>query len=81
MVMYSFQRSLNDVDDISIPLDFPREWQDTLIYNLAARLMLIYDAPSSKISMISSLATQFLQESLGFDIETSSMKMQPNLRG
>lgn len=76
-VRITFERNLEDVDANSDNLDFPIEWAETVIFNLAARLSVKYDAPVSKQEKLSVLANSTLEALLGYDEEPSSLNIRP----
>lgn len=74
----SFERPIKDVDLESETLDIPQEWQETVIYNGAARLMDAYTVPPQKAQMILVKAQFLLENSLGWDQEKESIYVQPD---
>lgn len=72
----SFERPIEDVDLTTETLDIPQEWQETVIYNLAARLTASYTVPAQKQSTIISVAGAMLEASLGWDEEMESINLQ-----
>jgi len=77
-VRITFERPIEDVDIGDDNLDFPVEWLEAIIYNLAARLSDDYDAPPVKIQTVNAKAVQFLDDLLGFDEEMESLNLMPN---
>lgn len=75
----TFERNLEDVDVNADNLDFPIEWAETIIFNLAARVSVEYDAPVSKQEKLSVLANSTLDVLLGYDEEPSSLNIQPRI--
>lgn len=76
-IRVTFERNLEDVDVNADNLDFPIEWGETIIFNLAARLAVQYDAPVSKQEKLSVLANSTLDKLLGYDEEPSSLNIRP----
>jgi hypothetical protein len=76
-IRFTFERSLQDFDVAANNPDFPIEWTETLIWNLAARLAVDYDVPIAKQQLISATANSFLEELLGYDEEPSSLNIRP----
>ena len=74
----SYERPIQDVDLVSETLDIPQEWQETVIYNLAARLTNSYTVPPQKRQDIISAAAHFLEQALGYDEEIASIFIQPD---
>lgn len=77
-IRFTFERSLEDFDVTANNPDFPIEWTETLIWNLAARLSVDYNVPLAKQQMISAAAGNFLDDLLGYDEEPSSINIQPS---
>ena len=77
-VRVTFERPIEDVDIGDDNLDFPVEWLEAIIYNLAARLSDDYDAPPVKVQTVTAKAAQFLDDLLGFDEEMESINLMPN---
>lgn len=74
---FTYERTIEDFDVNSNNPDFPIEWAETLIWNLAARLSVDYNAPPAKQQLITATATTLLENLLGFDEEPSSLNVQP----
>lgn len=80
LVRFTFERPIEDIDVSTETLDIPVEWLDTVIYNGAARLLDDYKVPPQREEKILLKAGALLEQSLGFDEETASMNVQPDLR-
>lgn len=76
-VRVTFERPIEVVTDVSQTLDIPSEWFETIIYNLAVRLMDSYTVPPQKQQFITSAADQLLENSLGWDEEIESVNIMP----
>jgi len=79
-IRISFERTIEDVDASTDTLDIPVEWHETVIYNLAARLVDSYTVPSQKQQQIIGKARYFMDMSLGWDQELESIDIQPDFR-
>lgn len=77
-VLFSFERSLQNFDSQSNNPDLPIEWGEVLIWNLAARLGIDYNAPILKLQLIGAAAEKMLEEALGYDQEYDSINLQPD---
>jgi hypothetical protein len=77
-VRYTYERPLKTITSGTETLDFPEEWQEAIIYNLAARLTDEYDTPPIKMQSINGKAIQFLDDLLGWDEEMESLTLQPD---
>lgn len=78
LVRITFERPIQDIDIGDDTLDFPVEWLEAIIYNLAARLADDYDAPAQKVQTVTSKAALFLDDLLGFDEEMESINLSPD---
>lgn len=78
LVRFTFERPLQDIADSSDTLDFPVEWLEAIVYNLAARLADDYDTPLPKADRITQKALSFLDDLLGWDEEMESLNLQPD---
>lgn len=78
LLLFTFERQLEDILIGDDTLDFPVEWLEAIIYNLASRLSSDYDAPPAKIQLIRADAAQFLDDLLGWDEEMTSLNLQPD---
>ena len=77
-IRFTFERPLEDITDGNETLDFPAEWLEAIIYNLAARLTDEYDTPPIKMQSVNGKAIQFLDDLLGWDEEMESLNLQPD---
>lgn len=77
-VRFTFERQLQDVTLDTDSLDFPQEWLEAIIYNLAARLSDDYDVPPVKQQSVNAKAAQFLDDLMGWDEEMESLNLQPD---
>jgi hypothetical protein len=77
-VRITFERSIQDIDLSTNNVDFPAEWLEAIVYNLAMRLADDYDTPLVKVQSITAKAVEFLDNLLGFDIETENIAIQPS---
>lgn len=78
IVRITFERPIEDIDIGDDNLDFPVEWTEAIVYNLAARLADDYDAPAIKVQTVNAKADRFLDDLLGFDEEMESLNLQPD---
>lgn len=74
---FTYERPIEDIDDSLNTLDIPVEWLECVIYNLAARLSNYYTINPQKQQFITAIATQFLDDLLGWDEEVTSINLQP----
>ncbi len=78
LLRFTFERPLKDITDGDQTLDFPSEWLEAIIYNLAARLVDDYDTPIQKADKIAIKAVSFLDDLLGWDEEMTELNLQPD---
>lgn len=78
LLRFTFERPLEDILIGDDNLDFPTEWIETIIYNLAARLSDDYDVPPVKLQSVNAKAVQFLDDLLGWDEEMTELNLQPD---
>lgn len=76
-VRFTFERTIEDFDVTANNPDFPIEWAETIIWNLAARLAVDYNAPPAKQQLVAANATVMLENLLGFDEEPASISIMP----
>lgn len=67
----TYQREVEDISDLSDVIDVPAEWYETVVYNLADRLVDDFSAEGTDISRVIARAEILLAEARGFDAEGS----------
>lgn len=78
---YTYQRIIQDVDDLDNEADMPQEWLETIAYGLARRLGPIFGlAGNPNFQVVASEADRLLAELSAVDQETASLFMQPTSR-
>lgn len=75
-----FQRQLQDFDTGTDEPDFPSEWHEALIYQLAVRLAPNYGLAPTDRQMLKKDADDILELVKSFDQEQASLFIQPNAR-
>ena len=80
VLYFTFNATIEDFDTSSNNPDFPQEWLDPLVYNLAARIGYQYQTPLPKMQLIKMEAQQMLDDALGFDQEETSLNIYPSYR-
>lgn len=78
LMRITYERNIQDFDGNNDNPDFPIEWAETIIWNLAARMGIDESAPLAKQQAISASANQMLEDILGWDKEPSSINIQPS---
>jgi hypothetical protein len=76
-INFTFFPDFEDFDQALNTADFPVEWLDTIVFNLAERLATQYGITGVTYDRIVTRATQLLEESKGWDIEKSSIEFSP----
>lgn len=78
LVLFTFERPLDDFTTLTQTSDFPQEWIETLCWNLAFRLAPKYSFPMDERTQIGTVAEAMKQKLLGFDREYGSVNFQPD---
>lgn len=78
LVLFTFERPLDDFTTLTQTADFPQEWIETLCWNLAFRLAPKYSFPLDERNQIDVIAEGMKQKLLGFDREYGSVNFQPD---
>lgn len=76
-VRFTFDRTFEDFEQNPDNADFPVEWLNTIIYGLGLLLGIQYGTPGNLLSNIELKAQEFLENSLGWDQEPTSLKVVP----
>lgn len=69
----TYERILQDMDEMNDTFDFPSEWLECLTYQLAVRLGPIYGKDQRVQAVIGPLASAFLENLLAWDNEVASL--------
>jgi hypothetical protein len=72
---------IQDFDDLSNNPDFPVEWYEAIVFNLAVRLAPEYGVTGQQLQDIMLLASQFLDAAKGFDQEYDYVQFVPDYDG
>jgi hypothetical protein len=75
-----YQRPFEDFDAAADEPDFPTEWHETLMYQLAVRLAPEYGLATLDRQLLMTEAKEMLKDSLDFDQEEGSFYIRPNWR-
>jgi hypothetical protein len=75
-----YQRQFQDFDSSSDEPDFPVEWHEALIYNLAVRLAPEYGLSMNDRTMLKAEAKEYLEEALSNGTEEGSLYLYPDTR-
>lgn len=74
------QMPINDISAGADIPDFPNEWFNCLVWNLADQLAIEYGVPMNYRQEIMTRAAAYRKELTDFDVETSSTFFQPDYR-
>lgn len=77
LIIVTAQREIEDFNTLADTADFPSEWNEAIIYNLAARMMLPYGIDKVTRDDISVMAQGFLESARDFDQEATSIFFAP----
>lgn len=78
LVLFTFERPLQDFTALTQTADFPQEWLETLCWNLAYRLAPKYSFPLDERTQLGMVAEAMKQKLLAFDREYASVNFQPD---
>lgn len=73
LVKFTYWRQIEDFNAAGDNPDFPIEWGQAMIFNLALNKCTDYDVPSDKVSQIERLAAMYYDNAAGFDRENESV--------
>ena len=78
LLRFTFERPMDIITLSTDELDFPEEWFEAIVYNLAFRLSDDYNVPLQKADRLGQKAAVFLDDLLGWDEEMESLNLQPD---
>lgn len=74
------QMPLNDISSASDVPDFPSEWMNCLVWNLADQLAIEYGVAMNYRQEIAQRASMYKDQLTGWDVESTSTFFQPDFR-
>lgn len=74
------QRSVEDMDIGTNDFDIPSEWYEPVLYGLAERVAINFQAPKSMVDKLTLRAAMSLKKVMDFDVENTSMFFYPEIR-
>jgi hypothetical protein len=77
LVKFTFQKMFFDIDEASTNADFPVEWIDPIVLNLALRLARIYGKDQNYREQLKRDADEAMANVQGYDREPASFYFQP----
>ncbi|CAB4120953.1 hypothetical protein UFOVP1_51 [uncultured Caudovirales phage] len=78
-LQFSYERIIQDLDNISDNFDFPTEWLEPLTYQLAIRIGPAYGKDQKIMQVILPLASQMLDALKDWDTEITGVHFQPDV--
>lgn len=76
-IKFSYKSYIEDFDSLSDDPDFPAEWLDALVYNLALRLIPKYEVRGEDANRITEMAAVFLADAEINDTDSGSVYFMP----
>lgn len=77
-IKYTYARMFEDMDDVGNEADFPQEWYEALIYNLAIRCAPEFGKRLANFPDVVAFAASSLNDALDFDQEDAPMQIVPH---
>ena len=74
------QMPMNDINKAQDIPDFPNEWMNCLVWNLADQVAMDYTVPANHRAEIMSRAKAYKDQMTDWDVESTSTFFQPDLR-
>jgi hypothetical protein len=74
------QMPLQDLNQAQAIPDFPNEWMNCLVWNLADQLAIQYSVPQNHRVEIAQRAAMYKEQMISWDVESYSTFFQPDLR-
>ena len=74
------QMPMNDINKAADVPDFPNEWMNCLVWNLADQLAMDYTVPANHRQEIATRALGYAEHMTNWDVESTSTFFQPDLR-
>ena len=74
------QMPINDISSATEVPDFPNEWMNCLVWNLADQLAMEYGVPMNARQEIAQRATLYKSQMVDWDVEASSTFFSPDFR-
>lgn len=80
-MLFSAQRQLQDLDELTNNLDFPQEWLKAIVWNLAVDMAYDYNLPTTDPALFQGLerrAEKYKEDVENFDVENVSINFMPS---
>lgn len=78
-IKFSYKAYIEDFDSLNDDPEFPAEWLDAIVYNLAVRLMPKYEVRGEEAARITQLAADLLYDAETNDSEQGSVFLMPEM--
>lgn len=75
---FVYQRPIYDITTAQASPDFPNEWMNTLVWNLADQLAIEYGVPMGNRQEIALRARAYIEQLEGWDVEIASTFFKPD---
>jgi hypothetical protein len=73
LLKFTWCRPIMDFDAAGDSPDLPQEWLDALVFNLAVSIAPMFDVPLERVTMVATMAQQYLDDVAGDDREDESL--------
>lgn len=77
---FIYTRPIQDFSGLTDNIDFPQEWYNAIMWNLALMLSFSYQVPLMKLDRIRAMAKETLELAMSWDRETTSVFLSPAVR-
>lgn len=77
-IKYTYARMFEDMDEVGNEVDFPQEWFEAVIYNLAIRCAPEFGKRLANFPDVVAFAAQSLSDALDFDREDAPVQIVPH---
>jgi hypothetical protein len=75
---FVYQRPIYDITTAQAIIDFPNEWMNVLVWNLADQLAIEYGVPANSRQEIAQRASAYKEQLMDWDVEEASVFFRPN---
>lgn len=78
-IEFTYERIIDDLDTATDDFDFPSEWIDPLVWQLALRISPAFGKEDKALKLIAPAASDMLNELKNWDTEISGVNMAPDM--
>jgi len=78
-IRFTYERLLEDMDATTDNVDFPQEWLECIVYQLAVRLAVPFGREQKATALLAPIAAELLEGLKNWDSEVESVYMMPDL--